>query len=283
MSSLKSNSETKERKSFFRSNPMMNRLTKVTDRAYDSKAAAYGGILGKTVYFLLFTFAGLLLYLVLNNTLFAGLPQTVELNIKGFTVSSSPLQLGVIAGVAILGIVMQLLAFFVPVTVPVTGALYSATQGYFISFMVFTILKGYEYLGLLALVITIAIVLVMAILYTTGVIRVTKKFKMIMLSLFGTVIAVSIITFIASLIPFTRPFVLQIMGNFWVSLALTLISIIIASLFLISDFAVIEQVVDEQLPAKYEWQAAFGLAFTVLWIYVKVLDLLIQIVGKNKS
>jgi uncharacterized YccA/Bax inhibitor family protein len=29
--------------------------------------------------------------------------------------------------------------------------------------------------------------------------------------------------------------------------------------------------------------AAFGLAFTVLWIYVKILDLLIQIVGRGKS
>ena len=283
MSDLRNNGQTTDRRSFFRSNPMMNRLTKVTDRAGDSKAAVYSGIMGKTAFFLLFTVAGLLLYLVLNNTLFADAPQTVSLDIQGFEVSSSPLQLGVVAGVAIFGIIMQLLAFFVPATVPVTGALYSVTQGYFISFMVFTILKGYEYLGLLALVITMAIVLVMAILYTTGVIRATKKFKMVMLTLFGTMIAVGILTFIGSLIPLTRPFVLAVMGNFWVSLGLTLISIIIASLFLISDFAAIEQVVENRLPAKYEWTAAFGLVFTVLWIYVKVLDLLIQIVGNSKN
>lgn len=283
MSNLRSNGQVEQRRTFFHSNPMMNRLTKVTDSAFESKAAAYGGIMGKTAFFLLFTVAGLLLYLLLNDSVFANVEQTVSLNIKGFEVSSSPLQLGVVAGVAIFGIIMQLLAFFVPITVPVTGTLYSVTQGYFISFMVFTILKGYEYLGLHALLITIAIVLVMAILYTTGVIRATKKFKMVMLTLFGTVIAVSILSFIGFLIPLTRPFVAAVMGNFWVSLGLTLISILIASLFLISDFAVIEQVVENKMPAKYEWSAAFGLVFTVLWIYVKVLDLLIQIVGNSKD
>ncbi|MBQ2093197.1 MAG: Bax inhibitor-1/YccA family protein [Ruminococcus sp.] len=50
-----------------------------------------------------------------------------------------------------------------------------------------------------------------------------------------------------------------------------------------SDFAMIEHVVESKMPAKYEWMAAFGLAFTVLWIYIKVLDLLIQILGNRRS
>ena len=154
---------------------------------------------------------------------------------------------------------------------------------YMISFIVFTVIKGYEYLGLLALVITVAIVLTMGILYSAKIIKVTKKFRMVMLSLFVTMISVSIISFLGYLIPFTRPFVASILGNFWISLGLTIISIIIASLFLITDFATIDHVVTNKLPAKYEWSAAFGLAFTVLWIYVKILDLLIQIVGHSKN
>lgn len=271
-----------EKKSFFRSNPIMNRLTKVGETA-QSKAAAYSGIMSKTVFFLLFTAAGMILYLYLRNTLFAGQADVISVDFDGFIVSTSKLELIVIAGVAILGIITQLISAFAPSAVPVTGPIYSVTQGFFISFMVFTVLKGYEYLGLLALVITMAIVLVMAALYTTGVIRATQKFKTVMLTLVFTMIAVSILTFIGSLIPLTRPFVTAIMGNFWVSIGLTVLSILIASLFLISDFAAIEEVVENRLPSKYEWSAAFALVFTVLWIYVKVLDLLIQIVGKNKD
>lgn len=282
MSAMISQQQKSGQKSFFRSNPIMNRLTKVGEAA-QSKAAAYSGIMSKTVFFLLFTAAGMILYLYLRNTLFAGQADVISVDFDGFIVSTSKLELIVIAGVAILGIITQLISAFVPSAVPVTGSIYSVTQGFFISFMVFTVLKGYEYLGLLALVITMAIVLVMAALYTTGVIRATQKFKTVMLTLVFTMIAVSILTFIGSLIPLTRPFVTAIMGNFWVSIGLTVLSILIASLFLISDFAAIEEVVENRLPSKYEWSAAFALVFTVLWIYVKVLDLLIQIVGKNKD
>lgn len=285
MSDLRNNQQAKTatRGSFFRSNPVMNRLSKVTDVATSGKAVAYSGVLLKTAFLLLFTVAGIVLYLALNDTLFAGLERTIHLDVKGFEVTIAPMQLYIFIGVAILGIVTQLIAAFGPSTIPVTGTIYSVTQGYVISFLVFTVLRGHEWIGLLALAITVAIVLVMAILYTTGAIRATKKFRTVMLTLFGTMILISILTFLGSLIPFTRPFVSAIMGNFWVSLGITALSIVIASLFLISDFAMIEQVVENRMPKKYEWMAAFGLVFTVLWIYVKVLDILIQLLGNSKK
>lgn len=274
----------KTQKGFFRSNPVMNRLNKIEDNiTTDGKAASYGRITAKTAYFLLITAVGIMLYLVLNNTLFAAQPQTVQINYRGFEVSTSMMALIFAAVAGIIAIITQVVAAFARGTIPVTGTIYCAAQGFLISFTVFTIIKGYEYLGLLALAITIVVVLSMALLYTTGVVRVTKKFRLVVGTLFAAMIGISILTFIGYLIPLTRPFVSMIMGNFWVSLIMTILSIIIASLFLISDFATIDNVVENRMPAKYEWMAAFGLAFTVLWIYVKILDLLIQIVGKSKS
>ncbi len=256
-----SSTAAKEKQSFFRSNPVINRLNKVEERAgYDEKAAGYG-----------------------RTTVFANQPQELAFNYKGFEVSTSFMQLGFFVGASILAIITQIISAFARPIIPVTGTIYSFCQGLVISFIVFTVIKGYEYLGLLALVITVAIVLTMGILYSAKIIKVTKKFRMVMLSLFVTMISVSIISFLGYLIPFTRPFVASILGNFWISLGLTIISIIIASLFLITDFATIDHVVTNKLPAKYEWSAAFGLAFTVLWIYVKILDLLIQIVGHSKN
>ena len=50
-----------------------------------------------------------------------------------------------------------------------------------------------------------------------------------------------------------------------------------------SYFDTIDHVVNDKLPKKYEWQAAFGLSFTILWLYLKVLDLLITIAGNNNK
>ena len=274
------NEGAKKKSTLLASNPVMRRLDKV-DEYTDDNAATFGGITGKTIFFLLFSVVGIFLQLILGKYLAGG--QLFNLNIKGFEVSLYMYEIFALLGATLLAIVFQLLAFFARGTTPVTGALYCVTQGYIISFLVFKVLRGFEYLGALALLITMLIVVVMAVLYSTGIIRVTKKFKMVILTLFITVIAVSLFTFIGSLIPFTQPMVAALRQNFVLSIVFGVIFIIIAALFLICDFNTIDHVVNDRLPKKYEWQAAFGLSFTVLWLYLKVLDLIITIAGHNKS
>ena len=269
-----------KRSAILSSNPVMRRLNKVNDYS-DTNASTYGGIIFKTVYFLLFTVAGIILQLVLASTLASG--EVLELDIKGFEVSLYKNEAIAMGAAIIAAIVFQLLAFIAKPTVPVTGTLYCVTQGYILSFVIFKVLKGYEYLGVLALAITMLIILVMAILYSTGIIKVTKKFKMVMLTLFVTVIAEALLTFVATLIPFTREYALNVTNNYAISIISLVIFIIIAALFLICDFDTIDHVVKDKLPKKYEWQAAFGLAFTVIWIYLKVLDIIITIAGRNKN
>ena len=274
------NEGAKKKSTLLASNPVMRRLDKV-DEYTDDNAATFGGITGKTIFFLLFSVVGIFLQLILGKYLAGG--QLFNLNIKGFEVSLYMYEIFALLGATLLAIVFQLLAFFARGTTPVTGALYCVTQGYIISFLVFKVLRGFEYLGALALLITMLIVVVMAVLYSTGIIRVTKKFKMVMLTLFITVITVSLFTFIGSLSPFTQPMVAALRQNFVLSIVFGVIFIIIAALFLICDFNTIDHVVNDRLPKKYEWQAAFGLSFTVLWLYLKVLDLIITIAGHNKS
>ena len=280
---LQNHSQTKKTKSsFLSSNPVMRRLDKVDERA-DDRAATYGGIAMKTIYFLLFTVVGIFVQLITAKYFATG--ETFDINYEGFQVSLYMSETMMLIGAVIAAIVFQLLAFFARATTPVTGALYCVTQGYFISFLIFKVLGAYdlEYLGALALLITMLIILIMAILYATGVIRVTKKFKMVILTLFITVIATSVFSFIGYVIPFTRPMVEAIRQNFALSVAAGVIFIIIAALFLICDFDTIDHVVNDKLPKKYEWQAAFGLSFTVIWLYLKVLDLIITIAGKKNN
>lgn len=283
MSSLsqnQNNAKTKKKNSFLAANPVMRRLDSVDDFS-ESNAASYGGIAAKTAFFLLFCVAGILLLFVIEKPLMFG--DIVNFNVYKFPVTLYTGEIIALIASVILGIVFQLLAFFAKATTPVTGALYCVTQGYFISFLVFKVLKGYEYLGALALAITMVIILVMAILYSTGVIRVTKKFKMVMLTLFVTMIGSSLLVLVGSFIPATQGLVAQIRNNLALSIGVGVIFIIIAALFLICDFDTIDHVVNDKLPKKYEWAAAFGLAFTVIWLYLKVLDLILKIAGNSKD
>ena len=268
-------------RTFLSSNPILRKLDDVHEYT-DTNASSYGGIALKTVYFLLFSIVGIVLQIIFAAQLHTG--ELTELTFyKSFHVSMYTGEIIALIAAVLLGVVFQLLANFVRGTTPVTGALYSVTQGYFISFLIFKVLQGREYIGLLALAITMVIILVMALLYVKGIIRVTKKFRMVMMTLLFTSIGISVLMFIFSFIPFTQPLVQAIRGNIVLSIGFSIIFIIIAALFLVSDFSTIDHVVSDQLPKKYEWRAAFGLSFTVLWLYLKVLDLILKIIGNNQK
>ena len=53
--------------------------------------------------------------------------------------------------------------------------------------------------------------------------------------------------------------------------------VILASLFLLVDFSQIQQTVENKLPKQYEWVAAFSLTFTIIWLYLEILNLLIKL------
>ena len=117
----------------------------------------------------------------------------------------------------------------------------------------------------------------------TGVIQVNQKFRTVLLSLVLGSIGVGVLGFLGSLIPATRPYVQSMMNNAGFTVLMDVVGLVIASLFLISDFAMVHDCVKEGYPKHYEWSAAFGLVFTVIWIYLKILDLLMQVAGKKKD
>ncbi len=282
MTTLSRENKPNPTRTLFHSNPVLTRMSKITERS-DTHAASYAGISAKTCYFLLVTLAGMLVQLLVKASLSAEpVWQTVKVFNK-FTVTLSQKEtviLGIVLGA---GLIAELVGIFAHKTIPVTGTLYSASQGYFISFLVFNVLKGYEYLGLEALLLTVAVVAVMSWLYTSGKIQANRKFHMILLSLLLGSVCFGVLTFIMSLIPATRSYVQAMMQNSVLMIALDVVGLVIAALFLISDFTVIDNCVKEGYPKEYEWSAAFGLVFTVIWIYLKILDILIRLTGKDNK
>ena len=263
-------------------NPILRRLSKAGERTL-TDAATYSGIAAKTCVFLALTIAGMIAQLLAASA-FANAPVWQSFTFYGnFTVSLTLTETIIAGAVLIGGFAAEMIGIFARKTIPVTGSLYAASQGYVISFLVFKVLKGFEYLGLEALLLTVAVVAVMSWLYTSGKIRVGGTFRTVLLSLVVGSIALGVITFLGSLIPFTRPFVQGIFDNPAVAIGLDVLGILLASLFLVSDFSMIDTCVKEGYPKEYEWSAAFGLVFTVIWLYLRILELVIRIAGNSKK
>ena len=281
MSTLTNGSNPKTT-TLFHCNPVLSRLSKVTERT-ETGAASYMGIAIKTCYFLVITLVGMIAQLIVSGV-FAKEPVWQRFEIyKKFTVTLTQKETMVLVAVLILGFVCELIGIFARKTIPVTGTIYAASQGYVISFLVFKVLKGYEYLGLEALLLTVAVVAVMSFLYSSGLVRGGKKFRTVLLTLILGSVGVGLLSFIGSLIPATRPYVQSMMQNSIITIAVDVVGALIAAMFLISDFSMIDDCVQEGYPKDYEWAAAFGLVFTVIWIYLKILDLVMQLAGKKKD
>jgi len=57
-------------------------------------------------------------------------------------------------------------------------------------------------------------------------------------------------------------------------LILSLFAITVGAFMLISDFDFVANGVRNGLPAKWEWTAAYGLVFAIIWIYLEMLRLM---------
>ena len=234
-----------------RPNPVLRRLSKAGDRAVTG-AATYTGIASKTCFFLALTMLGMIAQLLVASAL-ANAPVWQSFTFYGkFTVDLT-LTETVIAGAVLLGgFAAEMLGIFVRKTVPVTGSLYAASQGYVISFLVFKVLKGYEYLGL-------------------------DNDRADLVGNADDAVNLSLESARAGGV------VQGIFANPALAIGLDVLGIVLASLFLVSDFSMIDTCVKEGYAKEYEWTAAFGLVFTVIWLYLKVLELIIRIAGNSKK
>lgn len=274
---LNTQQNTEIKNTFLGANPVVRQLNKVEKKAKPGEGATYGGITIKTVFFLLITVVGVAGYYLAHLYYFSTLEQLSLVSDDGLVVSYTINELIFVAAALLITIVFPFLAVFLRKTIPVTGTIYSFSQGFLLGWTIHRCLQGFEHLALQALIISLIIVTVMAILYATRIVKVTGKFRVVITTIFATVVLSSIAGVILYLIPATTGFVSGFMDNPLFSIGFSVLGIITATLFLLTDFDTIEKTVENNLPKNYEWSAAFGLAFTVIWIYLKVLDLLLTL------
>ena len=106
-----------------------------------------------------------------------------------------------------------------------------------------------------------------------------------MFKLFGSIIIGSIFLIVMHFIPGLNIVAMGIDGilaNPVVSIISSIV-FIIAAIFLVADFDGIEECIERKMDKSYEWMAAFGLAYTIIYLYFKILNLLVQIFVRNSD
>ncbi len=174
---------------------------------------------------------------------------------------------------AIVGLVLGLVNAFKKQPSPPLILLYAAFQGMFLG----GVSKFYEeqWDGIVgqAVLATLSVFAVSLILFRSGKIRVTPKFRRtVILGLVGYLVF-SLINVVLMLFGVGG-------GDFgplrsgWLGFAVGLIAVALAAASLIIDFDSIKRGVERGVPAKLAWVAAFGLVVTLIWLYLELLRLL---------
>lgn len=182
------------------------------------------------------------------------------------------------AGGAIMALGLGILSRWAGKWIWIIAILYALAQGVVIG--LFSHVSELAYPGIVfqAVLITLALYAGTWLLYTTGIIKVTQGYRTFVL--IGTV-AVALF--------FGINFVLSLFGiNFnlfsqfsWLSILVAAVVLLIGILNLPIDFDFIRQASDAGAPKFLEWQGAFGLIVTIIWIYMSVLRLLGQTRGRS--
>lgn len=175
------------------------------------------------------------------------------------------------------GLVLGLVNSFKREPAPALILAYAALQGLFMGGISFVFESQWSGIVMQALLATVATFATVLLLFKSGRVRNTPKFQRIVL--------VGLIGYAAfSLINLVLMWT-GVMSNPWGMRGVTIMgmplgvvigiaAVLLAAATLVIDFDQIQKGVQRGAPARYAWAAAFGLAVTLVWMYLEFLRLL---------
>ncbi|MBC3540792.1 Bax inhibitor-1/YccA family protein [Rufibacter sediminis] len=155
---------------------------------------------------------------------------------------------------------------------------YCALQGLFLGGISGILEMKFPGIATQAMLLTFTVFGGMLLLYSTRVIRATERFKSIILTATFGIFCYYMISFA---LQFFGVEMALIHSSGTAGIIFSVLVVIIAAMNLILDFDTIEQGVTHGAPKHMEWYAAFGLAVTLIWLYIEILRLLSKLNSRN--
>jgi uncharacterized YccA/Bax inhibitor family protein len=169
------------------------------------------------------------------------------------------------------GLVIAFVTIFKPNIAHITAPLYAVCEGALLGIISALFNQAYPGIVVQAVGATLGVFVVMLVLYRAGVIKVTQRFRMIIVGATFGILGFYLVTWIVSLFGVNTD-MLFVSGP--LAIGISVVIVIIAALNLALDFDFIEAGASAHAPARMEWYAAFGLLVTLIWLYLEILRLL---------
>lgn len=179
---------------------------------------------------------------------------------------------------AIGGLITALITTFSPRRAAMTAPIYAVFEGLFLGAISAIFEAKFPGLVMRAVSLTFGVFFIMLLLYRSGTIRATEKFRMIIFAATGGIALVYLGSFIAGLFGVNVSF---LHDSSPLSIGISLFVVAIAALNLILDFDMIIQGANARAPKYMEWFGAFGLMVTLIWLYLEMLRLLSKLASRD--
>jgi uncharacterized YccA/Bax inhibitor family protein len=161
---------------------------------------------------------------------------------------------------------------------PVTAPIYALLEGLFLGGISAFIDLRYPGIAIEAVGLTFGTLLALLMAYSSGLIKVTQKFR---LGIFAATGGIMIFYLLQMLLGLFGVHFLAVNGSGLIGIGFSLFVVAIAALNLVLDFDFIEQGVQYGAPKYMEWYGAFGIMVTLVWLYIEILNLLSKMRSRN--
>ena len=166
-------------------------------------------------------------------------------------------------------VIVAMITIFKPTASPITAPLYAVLEGAALGSLSMAFELKYPGIVVTAVMSTFVVVMVMLVLWKMKLIVPTARFRSIVVGATGAICILYLLDFVMHL--FNMALLPQTGA---VSIGISLVVCLIASLSLILDFENIQVAVDQGLPKYFEYFNAFSLLVTICWLYIEILRLL---------
>lgn len=170
--------------------------------------------------------------------------------------------------------IFAFIGFLIPSAAKFFGSIYCLGEGLLVGVVSLVFDTAAPGVVLAALLSTVVVVAMVATLYLTGLVKVTNTFLRFLLIFAISILLSMFLLWIISIF-------VEIKFNFAISALVSAIMIFLCILYLFYDLDMIRRIVEGGAPKKLEWYVAFGLVFTLIWLYMELLPVLVRLMARR--